>query len=407
MDWDSANAAAAGMNARQLQRVGEHLENHYVNPGKVAGTFVAVMRAQQLAYAHCAGLRDRERQLPMTPDTLFRIYSMTKPVVSVALMTLWERGLFALDDPVRRFVPEFANLQVRVAGAWPEFQTRPPEREMTVRDLLRHTAGFAYHVMESSTLDSAYRELGVGMPAPGYTLDEMVEQLAGLPLEFSPGTRWGYSVATDVLGVLIERLSGQSLPEYLEQTIFSPLGMVDTGFSPRDDQLPRFASCYTRDEHKRVVLQDDAQASEYADRSFYSGGGGLLSTASDYLRFCRMLALGGTLEGQRVIGSRTLAVMTANHLPGGGDLASLSVSGFSETVNEGVGFGLGFATKLDPIRNGFPASAGTYYWGGLASTLFWVDPVEDLIVVFMTQLIPSRTFNFRGQLEALIYAALD
>jgi CubicO group peptidase (beta-lactamase class C family) len=198
-----------------------------------------------------------------------------------------------------------------------------------------------------------------------------------------------------------------SFPDYLQQTIFGPLDMVDTVFSPRADQLERFASCYTRDADKRLVMQDDAQDSQFADRSFFSGGGGLLSTAADYLRFCRMLLAGGSLDGARIIGRRTLEFMVGNHLPGGGDIARRSLSGFSETHNEGVGFGLGFACKTDPLRNGYPASAGTYYWGGMASTLFWVDPAEELIVLFMTQLIPSSTFNFRGQLEALVYAALE
>jgi CubicO group peptidase (beta-lactamase class C family) len=261
--------------------------------------------------------------------------------------------------------------------------------------------------MYATNIDRAYRKQRVALPAPGYTLDDMIQQLAGLPLEFSPGERWNYSVATDVLGVLIERISGQRLPDFFAQVIFEPLGMHDTGFSVRDDQLERFASCYTRDADKSLVLEDDGQASRFTARTFFSGGGGLLSTAADYLQFCRMLLGGGALDGQRIISRRTLDLMVANHLPGGGDIAGLSMSGFSETHNEGVGFGLGFACKIDPVRNGYPASPGTYYWGGLASTLFWIDPREDLIVLFLTQLIPSSTFNFRGQLEALVYAALD
>lgn len=407
MDWDAIDAQAAGMDPAQLARVEAHLQSRYLAPGKIAGCLTAVLRGEQLAYLHVAGLRDMERGLPMTTDTLFRIYSMSKPVTSVALMTLWERGLFSLDDPVARFIPEWNDLQVRSGGSWPLFETRPVERPMRIRDLLVHTSGLTYDFMRASNVDYAYRKLQVGAPAPGYTLQTMIEQLAELPLEFSPGERWNYSVATDVLGFLIERISGQTFADYLQQTIFEPLGMIDTGFSPRADQLDRFASCYTRDEQKRLLLQDDGRNSQFADRSFHSGGGGLLSTAADYLRFCRMLAAGGTLDGRRVLGRRTLEMMVANHLPGGADLASVAMSGFSETDNEGVGFGLGFASKIDPVRNGHPATRGSYYWGGMASTLFWVDPAEDLIVLFLTQLIPSNTFNFRGQLEALIYAALD
>ena len=407
MDLSSADARAARMDAGRLGRIGEHLQRRYIDAGRIPGSLTLVLRGGELAYAHCAGRRDLERDLPMTADTLFRIYSMTKPVTSVALMTLWERGLLVLDDPVHRFIPEWKDLQVRRGGAWPLFETQPPRRPMTVRDLLRHTAGLTYDFMRSSNVDYAYRKLRLGIPAPGYTLEKMIGQLARLPLEFSPGERWNYSVATDVLGALIERVSGRPFPDFLREEIFEPLGMRDTGFSPRPDQLERFASCYVRDPQKRLGLHDDGRDSAFSGRSFFSGGGGLLSTAGDYLRFCRMLAGGGSLDGQRIIGRRTLALMTANHLPGGGDLASLSAAGFSETDNDGVGFGLGFACKLDPVRNGYPASPGSFYWGGMASTLFWVDPQEDLVVLFLTQLIPSQTFNFRGQLEALVYAALD
>ena len=407
MDWSGLEAREAGMDPVQLARIGEHLERRYIGPGKISGSLTAVLRRDRLAYVHIAGDRDRERRLPMTTDTLFRIYSMTKPVTSLALMTLWERGHFSLDDPVDRFIPEFRNLRVRSGGSWPAFETRPAARPMRIRDLLVHTGGLTYDFLHATSIDHAYRKLQVGVPAPGYTLRHMIEQLATLPLEFSPGERWNYSVATDVIGYLVEQISGTSFPDYLRRTIFDPLGMRDTVFSLRADQRERFASCYTRDEGKRLVLQDDAQASQFEDRTFFSGGGGLLSTAADYLQFCRMLLAGGTLDGQRIVGRRTLDLMVANHLPGGADLASVSMSGFSETHNEGVGFGLGFACKLDPVRNGYPATRGSFYWGGLASTLFWVDPAEELIVLFFTQLIPSSTFNFRGQLEALVYAALD
>lgn len=407
VNWNDTDPAAAGMNARKLQRIGEHLQTQYVNPAKIPGCLTVVQRAGQLAYTHVSGERDRERSLPMTPDTVFRIYSMTKPITSLAIMMLWERGLLTLDDPVHRYIPAWQELRVRTGGSWPDFETRPMERPMRIRDLLCHTAGLTYDFMYASNIDRAYRRQGVARPKPGYALSDMIDQLTQLPLEFSPGEAWNYSVATDVLGYLVEVIAGESFPAFLKREIFDPLNMVDTGFGPREDQLERFAACYIRDSKKQLVCQDDPQASSYVDRTFFSGGGGLLSTASDYLRFCSMLANGGEFEGARIVGRRTLELMTANHLPGGNDLASLSVSGFSETHNEGVGFGLGFARKIDPVRNGYPASVGTFYWGGLASTLFWVDPAEELIVLFMTQLIPSSTFNFRGQLEAMVYAALD
>jgi CubicO group peptidase (beta-lactamase class C family) len=278
---------------------------------------------------------------------------------------------------------------------------------MTIRDLFMHTSGLTYDFMHASNVDAAYRELGLGLPSRGYTLQEMIDQLATLPLEFSPGERWNYSVATDVLGCLIERISGQSLPDYMQQAIFEPLGMVDTSFEIPADKVPRLASCYERNLQKEVILQDDCQDSHFASRTFWSGGGGLLSTVEDYYRFSQMLLNGGTLEGRRVIGSRTLQFMTRNHLPGGADMSQFATGSFSETIYEGVGFGLGFANKIDPVSNGYPGSEGSFFWGGLASTLFWVDPKEELVVVFLTQLIPSSTFNFRGQLENIIYAALE
>jgi CubicO group peptidase (beta-lactamase class C family) len=296
---------------------------------------------------------------------------------------------------------------VHTAGSYPLFASERCRRPMTIRDLLMHTSGLTYDFMHASNVDAAYRELKLGLPRAGYTLQDMIDQLAQLPLEFSPGERWHYSLATDVLGYLVEVMSGQSLPQYMQSVIFDPLGMADTSFEIAPERVARFASCYERNLQKEVVLNDDGQDSHFASRSFYSGGGGLVSTVGDYYRFCRMLLGGGSLDGQRVIGSRTLDFMTRNHLPGGADMARFATGSFSETAYGGVGFGLGFANKIDPVTNGFPASVGSYFWGGLASTLFWVDPREDMVVIFMTQLIPSSTFNFRGQLENIIYGALQ
>ena len=398
---------SVGLAPTQLDRVGEHLRSRYVAPGKIPGSLALVARRGHICYLDVAGQRDLERGTPLTEDTVFRIYSMTKPVTSVALMTLYERGLFSLDDPVHRFIPEWQELGVYKAGSFPMLMSSPCQRPMTVRDLLMHTSGLTYDILRASNVDHAYRKLQVGVPREGYTLRQMIEQLAGLPLEFVPGERWNYSLSVDVQGYLIEVLSGMSLPDYLRETLFEPLQMEDTGFEIRPGQEQRFASCYERNPRKELVLNDDGQASHYRNVTFHSGGGGLVSTAADYYRFCQMLLNGGTLDGQRIIGSRTLDFMTRNHIPGGADMSAVATGSFSETIYQGVGFGLGFANKIDPVRNGYPASPGTFFWGGLASTLFWVDPVEELIVIFMTQLIPSSTFNFRGQLESLVYAALE
>jgi len=405
MEW--ADPSEVGMNAKQLSRIGEHLRKRYVDVNKIPGSLALVARQGKVCYFDAAGMRDVERGTPMTQDTICRIYSMTKPITSIAIMTLFERGLFALDDPVHRFIPQWRDLRVRTAGSYPLFETRPCERPMTIRDLLMHTSGLTYDFLRATNIDYAYRKLQVGNPLPGNTLQGMMDTLAQLPLEFSPGERWNYSVATDVLGYLVEVISGMSFPDYLSEVIFKPLGMVDTAFNIEEGKVERFASCYERNLKKEMQLNDDGQDSHYRDRTLFSGGGGLVSTASDYLRFCLMLQNGGTLDGQRIIGSRTLKLMTANHLPGGVDLTEYATGSFSETSYQGVGFGLGFAQAVNPVANGSPASLGSFYWGGLASTLFWVDPAEELSVIFMTQLIPSSTFNFRGQLEAMVYAALE
>ncbi len=403
---DIVTPESVGIDSGQLSRVSEHLGKRYVAPGKIPGSITLVARRGQACYLDVQGWRDVERRTPMTADSILRIYSMSKPITSLAMMTLYEQGLFSLDDPVHRFIPAWRNLGVWTAGSYPLFATVPPQRPMTIRDLLLHTSGLTYDFLRASNIDYAYRKLQVGLVRPGYTLQDMIDQLAQLPLEFSPGERWNYSLATDVLGYLVEIISGKTLADYLRTVIFDPLGMTDTHFDIPSEKVERFASCYTRNLNKQMELSDDSQDSEFANRTFCSGGGGLVSTVGDYYRFCRMLLDGGSLDGARIIGSRTLAFMTRNHLPGGADMAALATGGFSETSNAGVGFGLGFATKLDPVRNGYPGSTGIFFWGGMASTLFWVDPLEELVVIFMTQLTPSSTFNFRGQLENIIYGAL-
>ena len=396
-----------GMDHNQLNRVQQHLRDRYIDPGKIACSLTLVQRRGEVCFLDVQGQSDLERETPATADTIFRIYSMTKPITSVALMTLYERGLFSLSDPVSRYIPSWKNLQVRTGGDYPTFTTTPCQREMTIADLFMHTSGLTYDFMEATEIDRAYRELKLGRPVANATLQTMIDQLAELPLEFSPGERWNYSVATDVLGYLIEVISGRPLADFLQTTIFEPLGMVDTMFNITPGKVDRLASCYVRNPDKTLELQDDGQSSAYQNRTFFSGGGGLLSTAGDYLQFCRMLLAGGTLAGRRIIGSRTLDFMTRNHLPGGQDMSQFAQGTFSETAYNGVGFGLGFANRGNPLENGTPCSEGTYYWGGLASTLFWVDPKEELIALFLTQLIPSASFNFRGQLESIIYGAIN
>jgi CubicO group peptidase (beta-lactamase class C family) len=404
---NTVNPAKAGMNAKRLERIEQHLNEQYVSQGKIAGCSTLIARKGELCYFQTQGLRDRERNKKMTEDTLFRIYSMTKPITSIAMMQLYEQGKFALLDPVERFIPQWKKLGVYKGGAFPLFQTEPCHSPMTIRDLLMHTSGLSYDFLRATNVDHAYRKLHIGFPYKDNVLQTMIDDLAKLPLEFQPGTRWNYSVATDVLGYLIEKISGQSLPDYLQKNIFKPLGMNDTCFSIKDENVERFACCYARNNKKELVLQDDAQDSDYKNRIFYSGGGGLISSMHDYYQFCRMLLNRGELGGARIIGSRTLDYMTRNHLPNGQDMSSFATGTYSETPYHGVGFGLGFANKLDAVKNANLGSEGAFFWGGAASTAFWVDPKEALIVIFMTQLIPSTTFNFRGQLQSLIYSAIE
>ncbi|TDJ31711.1 MAG: class A beta-lactamase-related serine hydrolase [Gammaproteobacteria bacterium] len=401
------DAPAAGMSVSRLSRISDHLNERFIEPGKIAGALPIVYRKGQLAYCEPLGNMDLERGKVMAEDTIFRIYSMSKPITSVALMMLYEHGAFQLNDPVSRFIPEWNDIQVYAAGVAPNFMTTPVERPMFIRDLFTHMSGLTYGFMSRSNVDHAYRKMGVGGVEPGTTLADTMYTLAKIPLEFSPGTRWNYSVSTDVLGYLVEVISRQRFDEYLQQNIFEPLGMVDTGFTVADADVGRFAANYERNPDKTLRLLDDPEDSIYIrPRTFFSGGGGLVSTAADYLRFTRMMLNGGELDDVRILGPKTIEMMTKNYLPNDDDLTRWALGTFSETTYEGYGFGLGFSINLGPERTATVGSAGEYAWGGAASTIFWVDPAEELIVIFMTQFMPSATFNFRGQLKSLVYGAI-
>ena len=394
-----------GLSSEALGRIDSHFRARYIEPGKISGALTLVARRGQVAFFSALGRMDAERDKPLCEDTIFRIYSMTKPVTSVALMQLYERGAFQLGDPVHRWIPAFESLRVFRQGRHPRFVTEPVQRPITVRDLLTHQSGLTYGFMERTAVDAAYRKLKLDSYTS--TLAEFVATVATLPLEFSPGTRWNYSVATDVLGHLVELLSDQPLDSYLHEHIFEPLGLRDTGFSVPTTQRDRLSASYVLGADGKIALLDDPADSSYARPcTFFSGGGGLVSTAADYLRFAEMLRRGGTLDGARILGPRTLRFMTTNHLPKHGDIASLGLGGPSETRYEGVGFGLGFSVTLDPARAQTIGSVGEFGWGGMASTAFWVDPTEELTVVFMTQLVPSSTFPFRAELKALVHGAI-
>lgn len=401
MDLDPRSA---GFDPARLDRITGHLNANYVEPGKIAGCQVLVSRHGQPAYFRSFGLMDRERQKPMSDDTIFRIYSMSKPITSVALMSLYEQGHFQLNDPVHRFIPEWRDQKVWVSGDIDEMELKAPDSPMTMRHVLSHTAGLTYGAT-NHPVDKAYRRHGVNRDR-SETLRTFIEKLALVPLRYQPGESWMYSFATDVCGYLVEAISGKPFDQYLQETIFDPLGMHDTSFWVRPEKLTRFAANYQRQPDKSLKLIDDPERSTYLQNpNFFSGGGGLTSTTADYLRFCEMLRRGGELDGARILGPRTIDLMTRNHLAGDKDLTQMAIGAFSETAYEGVGFGLGFAMTLDEVDAG-SLGEGDYYWGGAASTIFWVDPLEDLVVIFMTQLMPSATFNFRGQLKNIIYSSI-
>ena len=406
-----AQSQWTGLDAERLERITEHLERNYLASRKIAGCQVTVARHGHIAYSRSFGMMDIERGKPMADDTIFRIYSMTKPIVSVALMTLYEQGYFQLNDPVSRYVPSWKNHRVWVSGSGETMETEKPTRPVTFRDVLSHAAGLTYGgglpgVGIQHPIDKVYRELKIRSAGSNDTMVEFMDKLAQVPLRYQPGTAWMYSLATDVCGALVEIISGKPLAQYLDEVIFRPLGMVDTAFWVTPEKKARFAANYQRGADKQLKLMDDPDTSDFTrEPGFKSGGGGLTGTSADYLRFCEMLRRGGELDGHRVLGPRTIELMHMNHLAGGKSLTELAIGGFSETAYDGVGFGLGFASTLDEVASG-GLGAGDYYWGGAASTIFWVDPKEDMSLVFMTQLMPSGTFNFRGQLKSLIYSSI-
>ena len=397
----------SGVSLDRLKRITRHFDENYIQPGKIPGAVTLGARHGKVLWCEAQGLRDVERNLPMERDTVFRIYSMTKPITSIAMMQLYEQGKFLLNDPVHKYIPSWRNLQVYKGGRYPDFETEPATTTMTIRDLMTHTSGLTYGFTERTEVDAAYRQLKLDGSSI-LTLDKLVDRLAELPLEFSPGTAWNYSVSTDVLGYLVELLSGKPLDAYFREHIFEPLGMADTGFQVRQDQQERFAACYLYQPGDTMKLQDDPERSRYLkEPKFLSGGGGLVSTIDDYFRFAQALCQGGAYQGQRIIGRKTLEFMRLNHLPGGKDLPGLSIGGFSETPYAGSGFGLGFSVKTDVASSATIGSEGEFGWGGLASTSFFVDPVEDMVVIFMTQLMPSSSYPLRQDLRALVYGALN
>ena len=391
-----------GFVASRLARIAQHIDG-YVEAGRLPGALCLVSRGGEEAFFHACGLRDVERRRPMQRDTVVRLYSMTKPIASVALMMLYEEGRFQLDDPVSRTIPAWRDLAVFDGGDAKRYAVRPPDAPLAIKHLLTHTAGLTYGFAGDHPVDALYRDAKV---ADG-TLAQMAEKLAALPLKFSPGTRWNYGVSTDVCGYLVERFSGTTLDRFVAERIAAPLKMADSGFQVAENAAERLAACYRHVAPGGYGLQDDPESSRYlGPPRFLSGGGGMVGTLDDYHRFALMLLRKGELGGQRLLGRKTVEHMTANHLPGNRDLAAMGQPVFSETPYEGIGFGLGFSVVVDPAAANVLDSPGEFAWGGAASTYFWVDPVEEVIAVFLTQLLPSSTYPIRRELKTLVYQAL-
>jgi len=396
---DPVTPEEVGFSAPRLSRIGTVMQR-YVVQGKLPGVIAVVQRCGRLVYLERFGVMEVEAAKPMQFDTIFRIYSMTKPIASVALMMLYEEGHFQLSDPVSRFIPEFAGVKVFAGAADDGFRVRELAREITIWHLLTHTAGLTYDFFEDSPVDAMYVE--ADLHRGDRTLEEMISELVRLPLVFQPGTAWRYSMATDVLGYLIEVISGMSFDAFLERRILKPLGMTDTEFYVPEKKLDRFAAAYGPTESGGIELVDAPATSQFSKPPrFLSGGSGLVSTASDYLRFAQMLLDKGELNGTRLLGRKTIELMTTNHLPD--ELIPIQVP--PHTLR-GCGFGLGFRVVVNAAQTGRLASDGEYGWGGGASTSFFVDPKEQLVGLLLTQLIPSRYYPIREEFKILTYQAL-
>ena len=407
IEWNGVlptRAEEAGFDPVRLVRLGGAL-SAMVQAGRLAGASVLVSRRGTVVCRFATGAADRERGVSFDADTLVRIYSMTKPVVSAVLLSLFEEGRFGLDDPVGDYLPAFAEPRVVDDPAGDPTHSHPAKRQLTVRHLLTHTAGLTYGFLGERPLDAAYVHARLEPGAFPGDLAGFVDELATMPLLFEPGTAWNYSVATDVVGRLAEVLGGASLDQLVATRLTGPLGMANTAFHVPGGEGERLAACYQWRDGALAKLESGPGSRWCRPPGVLSGGGGLVSTLDDYHRFARALCAGGTLDGASVLGRRTVGLMTANHLPGGRDVAEMGRPDFNGPM-AGYGFGLGPAVFVDPVAAGTPVSPGTWTWGGAASTTFFVDPAEEIVGILLTQLVPSSTWPLARLLQVLTYGAL-
>jgi CubicO group peptidase (beta-lactamase class C family) len=407
---------SAGFSSKRLQTLDRVMKERYVDGGFLNGIHTQIYRRGELVHNGMAGLMDIERNKPWREDAIVRIYSMTKPITAVALMMCVEEGLIGLDDNVHTYIPSWKNLRVYQSGVPSlventagQFVTTPCERPMKVVDLVTHTSGLTYGFMWRTAVDWEYRKQKINdFQTPG-GLEGMMEQLSKIPLDFSPGTQWNYSVSIDVMGYLVQKVSGMTFGEFLRTRLFEPLGMKDTSFSIAANKVDRLASCYMPKQGGGLKVQDDGQKSTYAEPpKLESGGGGLLSTMHDYMRFCRMMLNGGSLDGVQILSPKTVELFSMNFLPDNKTLVDMSAAvTFSEAGYNGIGFSIGCGVTMDQTQTRLPGSKGEYFWGGAASTAFWIDPTEDLTVVFMTQVMGTDArLTLRRDLRTLVYSAM-
>jgi CubicO group peptidase (beta-lactamase class C family) len=403
--------ADVGLDEDRLRRLSDNFAR-YVDDGRLPGWLLTVSRRGKLAYVASYGHRDREAGLDVTPDTLWRIYSMTKPITSVAAMMLYEEGLFELTDPVSKFIPSFKDMRVYAGGSDQRPVTVPAAEPVRIWHLLTHTSGLTYGFHRQHPMDALHRGAGFDIDSkPALDLEQACDAWAAIPLLFQPGAEWNYSVSTDVLGRVVEVAAGQPLDEFFATRIFGPLGMTDTGFYAQPDELNRLAALYGLGKGRRLVRLDKPAEAARQRPLMLSGGGGLVSTAADYNRFLAMLlhtdgSPAGELDGVRLLSPRTVAYMGRNHLPGNQDLATFARPLNAESPQVGTGFGLGFAVVLEPSDLKVDCSRGELSWGGAASTAFWIDQAEELTVTFFTQFMPSGAHPIRSQLRQLVYQSL-
>ena len=403
----SVDPSEVGFDPTRLARIETHFSK-YVESGKLPGVHIAVTRGGKLAYETKIGHADVEAKKPIADDTIYRIYSMTKPICAVAAMMLWEEGLFELHDQVKWFIPSFANQKVFRSGTLTAPRFEPVSEPMEMWHLFSHTAGMTYGFVYANPVDQMYRNAGFEWGTPqGKNLAEVIDILAELPLMFQPGAEWAYSMSIDVLGRVVEVLSGMTLGEFMKKRIFEPLGMNDTGFYCPEDQAHRLAALYVPNPADKKAIRSDAMGAGALNKPVAElGGGGLVSTMADYVKFAEMLRGGGQLNGVRILGPRTVELMGSNMLPNNADLTAYGRPLFSETTFDGVGFGLGMSVTLDAATAKVPGTPGDFGWGGAASTNFTVDPLEDMTYTIMTQLLPSSTWPIRSQLKQLVHQAL-